>query len=308
MKKQIYAMLLLTLSIDWSCFSNEEEAQIDQIEQIQTTEETLPAQEQGVNQEAQALPSVPNIEATSPEDLKIFVDKIIEELKTSLNSILTQIMSLLRENENLKSESIAFQSSFFNLIKLNAQISPFSEINDETIKNPEAWMSIKDLIEQLGQDEKAEFESCMSKKFKLIELILVKSKTTTDLLNRFQELNTAHRALLEQIAAQYSLAKFENAFPSIQSNIDEIIEWRKSLDEKSAQNLELFFKKSLQLRKNIFAWFKLVSKGIYKHIHLPVHDLNISLPRVREMVTISTQYSKEMEKLAKKWTESELKA
>lgn len=300
MIKQIYVGLFLALSTSLSCFSNEE---------ISISESTLPEQEQSIEQKEEALePVVPNIESVSPEELKIFVGKVFEELKTSLGSLVKQIYSSLRENENLRVEAIAFKTSFDNLSALSSQISPFCSDNLETLQNPETWMSIKELVEQLGQTEKNEFEACVSKTFKLLELMLVKSKTMTDFLHRLSEFDFVYRAFLEKKSAESKYAKFENAFPSIRSNIEELVEWRKSLDDKSAESLEIFFKKSLQIRKNICAWFKLIKKGIYKHIHLPVHDSKGSLPRIQEFVNFSKELSQEMEILSKKWTEGEPKA
>ncbi len=299
MSKKIGVSLLLALnSFSVTYFNQETNEFVDepaQIEENQALENVTYILEQKES-------AVPNLSTVSPEELKLFFNKLLDELTISFTSMVKKIDLILQDNENLKTEATAFKTSFLSLFQLNAQISPFNlSIDQDPWKTIENLMSLEELICKFGEEEWIDFQERTNKKFDLLDLIFVKSKTTAEFFERLIEFDLTFRDFLEQRANESNYAKLESAYPTIKPVIEQLIDWKKSLDDQSLEKLELIFKNSLKLRTDFVAWLRLINQGCVKNLHLPVLDEEIALPRIKDLLDCSKEFEIEVDRLIKKW-------
>lgn len=245
---------------------------------------------------------IPKISESSVDELKSFVFGAT----LSSSQAVSKIFSAFSEHPELKALGKKLSKSLKGIFGLGAQLSPFDTENKEKLKHPELWMSMEELYTQLGAEAKLKVEQCNQKAMKMVEMIIVDSESFSEMFDRFSQYYASLRGSLEKLHKNSNYAKYSLAMTTQGDSVEVInmgIKARMASDEEFRDKVTKIFDRSLQVRKDVFAWLKVFQEGFYKNVHLPVHEPKVALERLNDLYTVTVEGASEVfDSMTEKWS------
>ncbi len=255
---------------------------------------------------------VPSLYTASPSEVSNFLFDNTIYLLQNLEKALERI-KIIWTNEKDSLEYFLKQASInaCQIFALIYQISPFDSFDMSKLKDPKKWMTLDQLVEQLGSDKKAKYEELQRRSVNFMNKILnaQDASEAIDLLIKYEKALSAATSELKNSSGH---AKLNFAFMRLKSRLSALADPSGALENVSlrdlatvlksqlAGNTELgrkvnsFFKETEKIRKQSANLLGTIKEFLYKGMGVPVKDIDVALQIVNDKIMF---HSKVFEKL-----------